>query len=41
MAAGCAAAFIPRLRVMEIWNGGEGYACLFRYRNDARIPQIT
>jgi hypothetical protein len=32
---------MPRLKVIEIWNGGEGHACLFRYINDARTPQIT
>jgi hypothetical protein len=41
IAAGHAAAFMPRLEVMEIWNGGEGHVCLFRYSNEARIPQIT
>ena len=41
IAAGRAAAFMPRLKVMEIWNGGEGHACLFRYSNDGRTPQIT
>jgi hypothetical protein len=32
---------MPRLKVMEIWNGGEGHSCLFRYSNDAGMPQIT
>ena len=41
MAAGQAAAFMPRLEVMEIWNGGEGHACVFRYSSDPRAPQIT
>jgi hypothetical protein len=41
MAAGRAAAFMPKLEVMEIWNGGEGHACLFRYSNDAGEPKIT
>ncbi len=39
MAAGRAAAFMPKLEVMEIWNGGEEHACLFRY--DAGEPKIT
>ncbi len=29
MAAGRAAAFMPKLEVMEIWNGGEGHVCFF------------
>jgi hypothetical protein len=33
IAAGRAAAFMPKLRGMEIWNGGGGHACVFRYRN--------
>ena len=41
MAAGRAAAFMPKLEVMEIWNVGEGHACLFRYSNDAGEPKIT
>jgi hypothetical protein len=41
MAAGRAAAFMPKLEVMEIWNGGEGHACIFRYRYDAGEPKIT
>ncbi|KAK3934299.1 hypothetical protein QBC46DRAFT_428022 [Diplogelasinospora grovesii] len=41
MAAGLAAAFMPKLEVMEIWNGGEGRACLFRYSSNAGRPQIT
>jgi len=41
MAAGRAAAFMPKLEVMEIWNGGEGHTCLLRYSNDAGKPQIT
>jgi len=41
MAAGRAAAFMPKLVVMEIWNGGEGHACLFRYSIDAGEPKIT
>lgn len=32
---------MPKLEVMEIWNGGEGHACLFRYSNDAGEPKIT
>lgn len=41
IAAGRAVAFMPKLEVMEIWNGGEGHSCLFRYSNDAGEPQIT
>ncbi|TVY37052.1 hypothetical protein LSUB1_G005851 [Lachnellula subtilissima] len=41
IAAGRAAAFMPKLEVMEIWNGGEEHACLFRYSNDAGKPKIT
>ncbi|KFZ07638.1 hypothetical protein V501_06264 [Pseudogymnoascus sp. VKM F-4519 (FW-2642)] len=33
IAAGRAAAFMPKPRGMEIWNGGGGHACVFRYRN--------
>ncbi|KAI0101813.1 hypothetical protein GGR51DRAFT_550752 [Nemania sp. FL0031] len=41
MAAGRAAAFMPKLEIMEIWNGGEGHACVFRYSTDAGGPQIS
>jgi hypothetical protein len=41
IAASRAAAYMPRLKVMEIWNGNDGYACVFRYRNHRRLPQIT
>jgi len=40
MAAGRAAAFMPRLEIMEIWNGGEGHASVFRYDNVTGQPQI-
>jgi len=40
MAAGRAAALMPELEVMEIWNGGEGHACFFRYSIHAGKPQI-
>jgi hypothetical protein len=34
-AAGIAARRMPRLRVMEIWNGKDNnHGCLFRYHND-------
>ncbi|KAI1371402.1 hypothetical protein F4677DRAFT_310128 [Hypoxylon crocopeplum] len=33
MAAAGAATLMPKLEIMEIWNGGEGHACLFRYEN--------
>ncbi|OBT73087.1 hypothetical protein VF21_07606 [Pseudogymnoascus sp. 05NY08] len=32
-AAGRAAASMPKLKIMEIWNGGRGHACVFRYTN--------
>ncbi|CZR56373.1 uncharacterized protein PAC_06261 [Phialocephala subalpina] len=46
MAAGRAAAFMPKLQAMEIWNGGEGHAALFRYERHPNHktnpnPQIT
>jgi hypothetical protein len=41
MAAGRAAAFMPQLEIMEIWNGGEGHASVFRYEKAAGQPQIT
>lgn len=42
VAAGRAAAFMPKLELMEIWNGGEGHACIFRYqRIDAGEPRIS
>jgi len=33
VAAGRAAALMPRLETMEIWNGGEGHITIFRYTN--------
>lgn len=30
-AAAAAAQKMPRLVIMELWNGGRGYACIFRY----------
>lgn len=41
IAAGRAAAHMPKLESMEIWNGGEGQACIFRYDKDADRPRIT
>jgi hypothetical protein len=41
MAAGRAAAFMPKLKVMETWNGSGGHACLFRYSNGAGEPKLT
>lgn len=42
IAAGRAAAFMPKLEIMEIWNGGDGHACFFRYNLPvAGKPQIT
>lgn len=33
IAAGRAAAVMPKLKVMEIWNGGRGHVFVFRYTN--------
>ncbi|OBT65014.1 hypothetical protein VE03_05277 [Pseudogymnoascus sp. 23342-1-I1] len=33
IAAGRVAAFMPKLMVMEIWNGGRRHACVFLYTN--------
>jgi hypothetical protein len=41
MAAGRAAAYMPKLEVMEIWNVGEGHVCVFQYNNHAGKPRIT
>ncbi|KAI5864672.1 hypothetical protein GGS23DRAFT_561312 [Durotheca rogersii] len=41
IAAGRAAAFMPNLEVMEIWNGGEGHACVFQYSYNSGKPRIT
>jgi hypothetical protein len=41
MAAGRAAVLMPKLEVMEIWNGGEGHICFFRYSNDTGGTKIT
>ncbi|KAM5356659.1 hypothetical protein ACJ41O_003305 [Fusarium nematophilum] len=41
MTAGRAAALMPRLRVMEIWNGGSGHATIFRYSILDGTPTIT
>jgi hypothetical protein len=41
MAAGRAAVLMPKLEVMEIWNGGEGHVCFFRYSNDTGGTKIT
>ncbi|KAM7196054.1 hypothetical protein V8F20_007248 [Naviculisporaceae sp. PSN 640] len=40
-AAKVAAAKMPRLEVMEIWNGRKGLAALFRYRADRETRQAT
>lgn len=34
-----AARKMPKLQMMEIWNGGKGHAALFRYRIDRRRRQ--
>ncbi|KAK0727211.1 hypothetical protein B0T26DRAFT_799282 [Lasiosphaeria miniovina] len=31
LAAGHAAAFMPKLVLMQLWNGGEGNACIYQY----------
>jgi hypothetical protein len=41
VAAGRAAALMPKLKVMEIWNGGDGYICYFQYINDSGRSRIT
>lgn len=41
IAAGRAAAFMPKLEVMEIRNGGEGHACVFRYSTNAKKARIS
>jgi hypothetical protein len=41
IAAGRAAAYMPKLEVMEIWNGGEGQVCVFQYNSCTGKPRIT
>lgn len=41
LAAAGAAALMPKLKIMEIWNGGEGHACIFRYSIDRGRPKIS
>lgn len=41
LAAAGAAALMPKLETMEIWNGGEGHACIFRYSLDGGRPKIS
>jgi len=41
LAAARAAALMPKLKIMEIWNGGEGHACIFRYSIDHGRPRIS
>ena len=41
IAAGRAAAFMPKLRGMGIWNGGRRHACVFRYTNIDGKPHIS
>ncbi|RFU32270.1 hypothetical protein B7463_g4081, partial [Scytalidium lignicola] len=38
--AALAAQRMPQLEVMELWNGGEGYACIFRYERRINQPRI-
>jgi len=39
-AAAAAAQRMPQLEVMELWNGGEGHSCIFRYERRAGRPRI-
>ncbi|KFZ04051.1 hypothetical protein V502_10450 [Pseudogymnoascus sp. VKM F-4520 (FW-2644)] len=41
IAAGRAAASMPKLRVMEIWNCGRRHACVFRYTNTDGKARIS
>lgn len=38
--AAAAAQRMPQLEVMELWNGGEGYSCIFRYERRVDRPRI-
>lgn len=40
-AAGVAAQNMPKLRIMEVWNGGRGHACVFRYHLTDGFATIT
>jgi hypothetical protein len=46
VAAGSAAMRMPKLKMMEIWNGGPRYACIFRYKRGQKeqdgswVPRI-
>ncbi|KAM5361277.1 hypothetical protein ACJZ2D_013226 [Fusarium nematophilum] len=39
--AGRAAKKLPRLRVLELWNSGSGFGCIFRYTQDDSRATIT
>jgi hypothetical protein len=32
---------MPKLKIMEIWNGGAGHACLFRYQIEHETARLT
>ena len=32
---------MPKLKIMEIWNGGAGHACLFRYQIEHDAARLT
>ena len=38
--AAAAAQRMPQLEVMELWNGGEGHLCIFRYERLLERPRI-
>lgn len=38
--AAAAAQRMPQLEIMELWNGGEGYLCIFRYERRVNRPRI-
>ncbi|KAH6706408.1 hypothetical protein BKA61DRAFT_679588 [Leptodontidium sp. MPI-SDFR-AT-0119] len=40
-AAGRAAASMPKLEIMELWNGGKGLSCVFRYISNAEGHGIS
>ncbi|OCK87716.1 uncharacterized protein K441DRAFT_648073 [Cenococcum geophilum 1.58] len=38
--AAAAAQRMPQLEIMELWNGGEGHLCIFRYERQVNRPRI-
>ncbi|KAG4433506.1 hypothetical protein IFR05_011015 [Cadophora sp. M221] len=40
-AAGIAAASMPKLEIMELWNGDKGISCIFRYINNVEGHGIS